>query len=288
MEEIKNQTALAENQAVEQVEHALDRKDLGGVAWRSWALMSSFNYERMQALGFLYAIMKPLRKIYRDDDEGLRDAMRRHMAAFNMTCAPSTFVMGIALAMEELYAKDKDMDTSGVNAIKVSLMGPLSGIGDTFFWGIFRILACSLGVAFAAQGNPIAPFILLLVFNVPNYLVRVLGVRLGYDQGSSLIQNLEKTGQMKLVTFCAGIIGAISIGTMIAMWVSISCPLVFTVGEMEVVIQEYLDQIIPKLLPLAATLGVYGALKKGIDTSKIIGGIVVIGFVLGVFGLVAM
>lgn len=269
-------------------EHVLTKKDLHGVATRSWALMSSFNYERMQALGFLYAIMKPLRKIYKDDDEGLRDAMRRHMAAFNMTCAPSTFVMGISLAMEEMYAKDKELDTSGVNAIKVSLMGPLSGIGDTFFWGIFRIIACSLGVGFAAQGNPIAPFLLLIAFNVPNYIVRVLGAKLGYNQGSTLIQNLEKTGQMQLVTHCAGIIGAVSIGTMIAMWVSINCPLVIPMGEMEIVIQEYLDQIVPKLLPLAATLGVYGALKKNVKTTTIIAVIVVAGFILGTFGIVSM
>lgn len=283
MSEILNNEAMAADNG-----HVLTNADFRGITLRSFTLMSSFNYERMQSLGFLYGIMKPLRKIYAGDDEGLREAMHRHMAAFNMTCAPSTFVMGIALAMEEMYAKDKTMDTSGVNAIKVSLMGPLSGIGDTFFWGIFRILACSLGVSFAAQGNPIAPFILLFVFNLPNVLVRWFGIKLGYTQGSSLIEKLEKGGQMQLVTHCAGIIGAVSIGTMIAMWVSINCPLVFQIGEMEIIIQDYLNQIFPKLLPLAATLGVYGALKKGLNTSAIIGGIVVIGFVLGVLGAVSM
>lgn len=283
MSEILNNEATAADNG-----HVLTNADFRGITLRSFTLMSSFNYERMQSLGFLYGIMKPLRKIYAGDDEGLREAMHRHMAAFNMTCAPSTFVMGIALAMEEMYAKDKTMDTSGVNAIKVSLMGPLSGIGDTFFWGIFRILACSLGVSFAAQGNPIAPFILLFVFNLPNVLVRWFGIKLGYTQGSSLIEKLEKGGQMQLVTHCAGIIGAVSIGTMIAMWVSINCPLVFQIGEMEIIIQDYLNQIFPKLLPLAATFGVYGALKKGLNTSAIIGGIVVIGFVLGVLGAVSM
>lgn len=281
-------THVGVNSTKAPVQHVLTEKDLRGVANRSWALMSSFNYERMQALGFLYAIMRPLRKIYQNDDEGLREAMRRHMAAFNMTCAPSTFVMGIALAMEEMYVKDKSLDTSGVNAIKVSLMGPLSGIGDTFFWGIIRIIACSLGVGFAAQGNPLAPFLLLIAFNVPNYIVRVLGAKLGYHQGSTLIQNLEKTGHMKLVTHCAGIIGAVSIGTMIAMWVSVACPLVFSMGEMEIVVQDYLNQIIPQLLPLFATLGVYGALKKNVKTTTIIAVIVVIGFTLGTFGVISM
>lgn len=267
---------------------AITKSDFRSVFWRSFALMGSFNYERMQSLGFLYSILKPLKRIYADDEEGLKEACKRHIAAFNMTCAPSTFVMGISLAMEESYARDKELDTSSVNAIKVSLMGPLSGIGDTFFWGIFRVLACSLGVAFAQQGNPIAPLVLLLVFNIPNFLVRWFGLKLGYTQGSSFIERLERGGQMQLVTHCAGIIGAVSIGTMIAMWVSITCPLSFTLGEMTITIQEYLDQIIPKLLPLVCTLAVYGALKKGTKVGTIIVAIVVIGFVLGLTGLIAM
>lgn len=269
-------------------ETTITKSDFNSVFWRSFTLMGSFNYERMQSLGFLYSILKPLKRIYAHDDEGLRSAMKRHIAAFNMTCAPSTFVMGISLAMEESYARDKALDTSSVNAIKVSLMGPLSGIGDTFFWGIFRVLACSLGVAFAQQGNPIAPFILLLVFNVPNFLVRWFGLKLGYTQGSSFIERLEKSGQMQLVTHCAGIVGAVSIGTMIAMWVSITCPLSFTIGEMTITIQEYLDQIIPKLLPLACTLAVYAVLKKGVKVGNVIVAIVVIGFVLGLTGLISM
>lgn len=130
--------------------------------------------------------------------------------------------------------------------------------------------------------------IFLLVFNIPNVLVRWLGLDLGYSQGSSFIERLEKSGQVKLVTHCAGIIGAVSIGTMIAMWVSISCPLEFTLSEMTITIQEYLNQITPKLLPLVCTLAVYGCIKRGAKVAMIIVGIVVIGFILGVTGLIAM
>ena len=47
------------------------KKDFRGVFWRSFTLLGSFNYERMEGLGFLYAIMPLLRKIYKDDDEGV-------------------------------------------------------------------------------------------------------------------------------------------------------------------------------------------------------------------------
>ena len=55
----------------------------------------------MEGLGFLYAVMPVLRKIYKGDDEALKAAMHRHIAAFNMTVAPSPFVMGTTIAMEE-------------------------------------------------------------------------------------------------------------------------------------------------------------------------------------------
>ena len=278
---------MARNEMIS-VENNLTKKDFRGVFWRSFTLLGSFNYERMEGLGFLYALMPILRKIYKDDDASLKQALHRHLAAFNMTVAPSPFVMGTTIAMEEKAKKDKDFDASSINAVKVSLMGPLSGIGDTFFWGIFRILACSLAVGFAKQGNPIAPFILLLVFNIPNFLTRWFGLFLGYKEGQSLLFNMQKTGKMHLFTFCAGIVGAMSIGCMIAMWVSINCPIKFTIAESTIVIQDYLNMILPKLLPLAFTLGIFGFIKKKTKVTKLISGIVVIGFILGLLGIISM
>lgn len=278
---------MARNEIIS-AENNLTKKDFRGVFWRSFTLLGSFNYERMEGLGFLYSIMPILKKIYKDDEEALKQSMHRHLAAFNMTVAPSPFVMGTTIAMEEKAKKDKDFDVSSINAVKVSLMGPLSGIGDTFFWGIFRILACSLAVGFATQGNPIAPFILLLIFNVPNFLTRWFGLSLGYREGQNLLFNMQRSGKMQLFTFCAGIVGAMSMGCMIAMWVSINCPVQFTIAENAIVIQEYLDMILPKLLPLAFTLGIFGVIKKKVKVTKIITGIVGIGFVLGLLGIISM
>lgn len=278
---------MANNEIISE-ENNLTKKDFKGVFWRSFTLLGSFNYERMEGLGFLYALMPILRKIYKNDEDGLKKACHRHIAAFNMTVAPSPFVMGTTIAMEEKAKKDKNFDTTSINAIKVSLMGPLSGIGDTFFWGIFRILACSLAVGFAAQGNPIAPFILLLVFNIPNLLTRWFGLFLGYREGQNLLVGMQKSGKMKLFTFCAGIVGAMSIGCMIAMWVSITCPVKFTIAKNAIEIQKYLDMVLPKLLPLGFTLGIFGCVKKNIKVTKIIAGIVVIGFVLGLLGIISM
>ena len=269
------------------VENNLTKQDFRQIFWRSFTLLGSFNYERMEGLGFLYAIMPSLKKIYKDDEVAYKAALHRHMAAFNMTVAPSPFVMGLTIAMEETAKRDPEFDVSTINAIKVSLMGPLSGIGDTFFWGIIRILACALGVTFALQGSILGPIVLLVVFNVPNFLTRYYGLKLGYFNGSRLLEDLEKSGKIKLFTYCAGIVGMAAVGCMVAQWVGISSPLVFKIGGSEINIQSYLDQLMPQILSLGATLAVFSFLRKRVSTTKIIVGIIIIGFILGVLGVIA-
>jgi len=274
------------NNKITSVEKNITKKDFKKTFWRSFTLLNSFNYERMEGLGYLFAIMPELKKIYKDDKEGLKAAYHRHMAAFNMTIAPSPFVMGISIAMEEQAKADPKFDTSSINAIKVALMGPLSGIGDTFFWGIIRVIACSIGVSFAAQGNILAPFILLVLFNTPAFLTRWYGLKIGYSKGSIILADLEKSGKMKLVTYCAGIVGVMAIGCMVASQINISSPLTFTLAGQKVVIQDYLNQIMPKILSIGVTIGIYRAIKKRIKLTHIIGIIVVVGFILGVFGII--
>ncbi|WP_141742550.1 PTS system mannose/fructose/sorbose family transporter subunit IID, partial [Enterococcus sp. HMSC05C03] len=119
----------------------LEKKELQKVFWRSFTLLGSMNYERMQGLGFAYSLMPALKKIYKEDKSGLAQALERHMAVFNTAVAPATFIMGVSLAMEEEKQMNPDFDASSINTVKAALMGPLAGIGDAFFWGVFRIVA---------------------------------------------------------------------------------------------------------------------------------------------------
>lgn len=87
----------------------------------------------MQALGYLYSLIPLLIKLYPNSKERA-EAYQRHLAFFNTTPAVSSFIMGISGAMEQKNAKDKEnFDKTTINNIKVALMGPLAGIGDSFF-----------------------------------------------------------------------------------------------------------------------------------------------------------
>lgn len=266
----------------------LSKKEFKQIFWRSWTIYGSFNSERMEALGFLYSILPSLQRIWKDNPEKYKEALHRHMQPFNMTLAPSPLVMGLTVAMEEKAHDDPDFDVSSINAIKVALMGPLSGIGDTFFWGIIKVLACSIGASFAAQGSILGPILLLLVFNIPNILTRYYTLKIGYGKGITLLDSLVNSGQMKLFTYIAGIVGVASIGSMVAAWIGITSPLTFTISGTEIALQDYLDQLCPQLLSLTATLIIYRQLKKAkLNIMQLILIIVVVAFVLGVLGIIA-
>ena len=73
-------------------------------------------------------------------------------------------------------------------------MGPLSGVGDAFYWGTLRILATGVGTSLALQGSILGPILFLLVFNVPHYIIRYLLTFVGYRFGSDMISKVQESG----------------------------------------------------------------------------------------------
>ena len=76
-------------------------------------------------------------------------------------------------------------------------------------------------------------------------------------------------------------------GGLISSYVSLSTKVVLTIDESTFDLQASLfDAIMPNLLPLAVTLGVFSLLRKEKFTSlQIMLGIIVIGFILGLAGI---
>ena len=208
----------------------MEKKEFMSGFWRSCCLQGCFNYERQQGLGFGYAMIPHLRRIYKDDPEGFKEAMKRHLVFYNITPQCTTFVQGIAVAMEEEAASNPDFDASSINAIKTALMGPLSGIGDTFFWGTFRIIGSGIGISLAMQRNLLGPVLFLIIYNIPNFLVRYYGVQFGYKLGAGSIDTLVSGGLMNRATKAASVMGLTVIGGMIASMVSIKIALVANFG----------------------------------------------------------
>ena len=176
-------------------------KDLKKVFWRSFLIECSYNSERMHNLGYIYSLTPVLKKVYKDDREGMSGALQRHVEFYNATPQIEPCIIGIVSALEEQNAQSGNQMGTIVSAVKAGLMGPMSVIGDTlFFTSGFRIIAVSVGAAMCAAGNPLGLLLYFLIFNIPHYIVRYWGVTRGYKLGSNFIDMVIESGLLKKVT----------------------------------------------------------------------------------------
>ncbi len=264
----------------------ITKKDLMKVFWRSFTMEWSWNYERQSNMSYTYAMIPIINKLYKTTKDK-SDALKRHLEFFNTTPHISTLMLGISTAMEEINAKSDGFDTSSINNVKVGLMGPLAGIGDSFFWGTLRVIATGIGTSLALQGNILGPILFLLVFNVPHILVRYLFMFWGYNLGAGVLDKIQKSGLMESLTYGAAILGLMVIGGMTAEMVAVNIPLSIGSGDSAMPVADILNGIVPGILSLGFTGFIYTLLGKGFKTSTILVIIALIGILGAFFGVLA-
>ena len=274
---------------------ALDKKTLRKRTWeffwRSWFIQASWNYERQMNMGFMYGIAPTLDRIYGKHPKDQvtlqkkKDAYKRHMAFYNCTPQTSSFVLGLTSSMEEEYAHHPDsFDPESINSVKSSLMGPLSGIGDSFFQGTLRVLAFGLGIQLAREGSIFGPILAMVISIIPSVLVTYYGAKLGYTMENSYLQKLVKNGTMNHVMYLVNVVGLMVIGSMIASMIGITTPL--KVGKV-FVLQKTLDTVFPQMIPLLVTLFMYWLIKRKVNTGWIMAICIGGGILLSVLGIFA-
>ena len=256
--------------------------------WRTFPLQACFCYERMQNVGFAYQMVPALKKLYPDKEEASK-ALKRHLAIFNTTPCVVPFITGASIAMEEKFKRAREngeeCDEESINAVKTALMGPLAGIGDSFFWGTLRIIAAGIGASLAAQGSILGAVLFFLMYNIPQLFVRYQGLKLGYKSGVSFLENMSQGGVIALLTEVAKILGLVVVGSMCASMVALSTPLVISMDGADVVIQDIFNSILPNILPLGLTFVIYKLLQKGIKTTTVLWGIILFGIAGSVVGI---
>lgn len=266
----------------------LSRRDLNRVALRSLGMEWDWNYERQMNMSFCYSMLPIIKRLYpKKEDQAA--AMRRHLEFFNTTPHLSTLILGITAAMEEQNAADPAFETDSINNVKVSLMGPLAGIGDSFIWGTLRIIATGVGVSLASQGNILGPLLFLLLFNIPAQGLRFYLMHAGYKLGSGFLQKIQQSGLMETLTFGAAVLGLMVIGGMTAENVSVVVPLTIGSGETATTLGDICNTIMPGLLPLAFTLLVYWLVsKKQVKTTTLLLLCVAVGLAGSFFGILGV
>jgi PTS system N-acetylgalactosamine-specific IID component len=264
----------------------LTKKDYIKTSLRAYFLQNGFNYGNYQGLGYANMLYPALRKLYKDDDDALQAALQDNLEFYNTNIHFVPFVTSLHLVMLE-----NGTPNSEIRNIKMALMGPLAGIGDSLSQFVLAPLLGTIGASLAYEGMMAGPIIYLLGMNLILLAVKIMCGLLGYNLGTSIIGTM--TEQIEKVSRIASMIGVTVIAGLAVSFVKITTPIQYAVavpgGEQKLVtLQSMLDAIAPSMLPCAFVGLVFYLIKvKKWTTVKLVCMTIVLGILLSVLGIVA-
>ena len=198
----------------------LSKSDRQKVWWRSTFLQGSWNYERMQNLGWAYALIPAIKKLYTSKEDRAA-ALKRHLEFFNTHPYVAAPIIGVTLALEEERANGAEIDDTAIQGVKIGMMGPLAGVGDPVFWFTVRPILGALGASLAMAGNIVGPLLFFFGWNIIRMAFLWYTQELGYKAGSEITKDLSG-GIIQKITKGASILGMFILAVLVERWVSIN------------------------------------------------------------------
>lgn len=259
----------------------LHKVDLFRIFWRSGTEQGSWNFERMQNLGFAYIMAPAINRLYPDADHR-KAAMKRHMGFFNTAPIMQSLITGVVLSMEEQRANGADISDDTINAAKTAMMGPMGGFGDPVWLGTIRPVLSAFAASLVLTGYGImGPILFFSVWNVLRLLFRYVTQMAGYHRGVDII-NLFNTGIIKNVANATSIFGVFMMGVIVARWVKVDFASVAGVfdGSNSHILANLANSSIDVVAPIILTLSCVWLIRKQVSPIWIILGL----FVLGILG----
>ncbi|MFV8211561.1 PTS system mannose/fructose/sorbose family transporter subunit IID [Streptococcus pluranimalium] len=296
----------------------LSKADRQKVWFRSQFLQGSWNYERMQNLGWAYSLVPAIKKLYTTKEDRAA-ALERHMEFFNTHPYVAAPILGVTLALEEEKANGTDIDDEAIQGVKIGMMGPLAGIGDPVFWFTVRPILGALGASLAKAGNIMGPIIFFVAWNAIRMAFLWYTQEFGYKSGKEITKDMSG-GILQDITKGASILGMFILAVLVQRWVSINftVPLPSTqlaegayiefpkgnvtgaelqgilgqalsglslTAEKTNTLQAQLDSLIPGLMGLILTFICMWLLKKKVSPITMITGLFVIGVLARLAGI---
>jgi mannose/fructose/N-acetylgalactosamine-specific phosphotransferase system component IID len=153
---------------------------------RSLLVQSSWNFAGLQNLGFFFMTWPALARRGLPAPELARIGLR-HLRNFNTHPYFAGLVAATVIRNEESGGTDE-----AVEDLKRSLMSALGAVGDEFFWATLRPFAAVVALPAALAGAVWAPLLMVAVYNVPHFSVRVWGIRAGLGAGGGVVKMLKR------------------------------------------------------------------------------------------------
>ena len=248
-----------------------------------WELTSEMclSYERLMSLGFCHSMVPILKRLY-PKKEDLAAGLTRHMSFFNTENQFGALIPGMIASIEEERANGSDYSDEVINGLKIGLMGPLAGVGDTITQGLVKTILLAICVEMGMKGNIWGPILFFVL-----YTAYILGMGYtmfftGYRLGRNAFSKISDISIIRKLTDCMGVLGMTVAGCMIANYVAIETSATITFGDTIVELQPLLNDIMPGVLSVGTVMVLYALIRKNVSVIKIMGILVVIG-ILGAF-----
>ena len=255
--------------------------------WR-WTFFShaNYNYERLEATGMVHSLTPIIKKLYGDDKEEYKAAIKRHMNFYNTEPHFGGIINGMVIAMEEERANGAPINDETIHSIKTGLMGPFAGIGDTLWQGTLTPILLAFGISLGIQGNLMGPILYtILMFGIMFPIAYYMWMQ-GYKLGREGIQKILEGNLLKSVMTAASTMGAIVLGALTSNFVSVSTPLVVQIGSGALKVQtDILDKLLLHMIPLIITLGTLYLLRHQKKATTVLVYLMILGAIGGSFGL---
>ena len=257
-------------------------------SWRDWMMynLSSMSYERLESFGFCHSMLPVIEELYGGDEKEVKEALARQSTFYNTEPQLGAIVNGIVVGLEEKRANGEAIDEEVINGIKVGMMGPVAGIGDSMIPGMLIPILLSIGMGLAQGGNILGPVFYIVVYNLliitGSYFLFMKGYKLGTDAVNLLID--ERAEKMKEAF---AILGVFVTGGIAASYMNVVTKLGYKNGSVDINVQSILDGIFPKLIPLLIVLFTYYLMTKkklsAVKVMLVLLIIAIVGVLLGIF-----
>jgi len=261
-----------------------------GVLWGSWwrwvmYLHASYNFERLQGLGFAHAMKPAIEYLYPGRAERAA-ALQRHVTFFNSEPQFGAVVPAAVIALEEQRAAGAEISDEAISAVKSGLMGPLAGVGDSLVQGLVTPLLLSMGISMAQRGNLAGPILYAILISIAVLGSSYTFWSAGYRWGKTAVSRILSSGWVQALTQAASVVGMTVLGALTVTVVQFSTPATIVVGQASISLQEdVLDAILRGLPALSLTLLAWWLLSRRVSSLRVIGILFVIGIDLAYLGL---
>lgn len=263
--------------------------------WIKYCL-TTLSYEREMAFSFCQAMVPVIDELYGDNEQERRAALRRHSGFFVTEPQLGAIIPGMVAGLEEKRANGQNIDEEVITGLKVGLMGPFAGIGDSMIPGLLIPILLSIGMSLSSNGSVLGPIFYIIVYNAISFSGSWFLFNKGYKMGTDAVKTLiGDTANRAKEAFA--VLGVFVAGAIAASFANLSTKLVYSYdaiaadGVTKIVnkidVQQILDGIFPKALTLIIVLVTYWLMDKKrmspVKTMLILLVIVTIGVLVGIF-----